>query len=232
MVEGDEDEEEVEDEEEIEVDEVLEEEVEEVLEEEVEEEEEALEEEVEEGRCEDRAGTAGINEAMAPQADGEDGEERCEASPESHLGATAQTRCGGDGGEERHSETAAMEEANGLAVQEVSSAATEVAGVVMAEAAGVASHGGMASALVGMAPEWPRVATGIGSVREMLMCLRLEQYVEWFDKEGYDDLDFLLYVSQDAGMLHRIAESVGMRPGHAHKFCQLLPRYMRATHVD
>ena len=60
----------------------------------------------------------------------------------------------------------------------------------------------------------------------------LEQYAERLHQEGYDDLDFLLSMSQDAEMLRRIAESVGMRPGHALKFYKLLPQYKRTTHTD
>ena len=66
-------------------------------------------------------------------------------------------------------------------------------------------------------------------VREMLASFRLEQYADRLDEEGYDDLDFLMQIRDDADLVRSIAESVGMRPGHAHKFCQLLPRYAPNT---
>ena len=63
----------------------------------------------------------------------------------------------------------------------------------------------------------------MGPVRDMLVSLRLDQYADTFDDEGYDDLPFLM--SMDVTALKEVAECVHMKPGHAAKFTALLPNY-------
>jgi len=50
---------------------------------------------------------------------------------------------------------------------------------------------------------------------------RLAEYAPAFDDLGYDDLGFLLSMSQ--AELSSVAEAVRMKPGHAQKFLKLLP---------
>ena len=62
-------------------------------------------------------------------------------------------------------------------------------------------------------------AVGMDAVREMLESFRLEQYAQAFDDAGYDDLQFLLEMSEDE--TRSLVGDVGMKPGHAHKFRDL-----------
>ena len=56
----------------------------------------------------------------------------------------------------------------------------------------------------------------IERVRQLLSELKLEKYASAFIENGYDDADFLKQLSADDA--RRVAEAVGMMPGHAHKF--------------
>ena len=53
-------------------------------------------------------------------------------------------------------------------------------------------------------------------MRAFLAAIRLEQYAEAFDEQGYDDLPFLRRLEEEH--LKEICDSVNMKPGHAHKF--------------
>ena len=66
---------------------------------------------------------------------------------------------------------------------------------------------------------------GVAGVRAMLRALKLEQYAAEMEEQGYDDLEFLREQSMDATFLCHIAEAVGMKRGHALKFCMMLPGY-------
>lgn len=68
-------------------------------------------------------------------------------------------------------------------------------------------------------------AYGMGPVREMLIALRLEQYAEAFEEEGFDDLPYLC--SLDAASLAEVASTVNMKPGHAMKLKTMLPAYLK-----
>lgn len=54
------------------------------------------------------------------------------------------------------------------------------------------------------------------AVRTFLAAIRLEQYAEAFDEQGYDDLPFLRRLEEEH--LKEICDSVNMKPGHAMKF--------------
>ena len=54
------------------------------------------------------------------------------------------------------------------------------------------------------------------SVGSLLRSFRLEMYVQAFDDEGYDDLDYLRELP--AAALRSVAADCGMKPGHAAKF--------------
>jgi hypothetical protein len=56
----------------------------------------------------------------------------------------------------------------------------------------------------------------IERVRQLLSELKLAKYASAFIENGYDDADFLKQLSADDA--RRVAEAVGMMPGHAHKF--------------
>lgn len=64
---------------------------------------------------------------------------------------------------------------------------------------------------------------GMGPVLTMLQALRLEQYAAAFDEGGYDDLDYMMQLGE-AGLTKLCAE-VKMKPGHANKFLDFLPKY-------
>ena len=55
----------------------------------------------------------------------------------------------------------------------------------------------------------------MAEVHQMLEACRLSQYVELFDEQGYDDLDFMLMMSE--AQVHGMCQAVGMKPGHAAK---------------
>jgi len=48
-------------------------------------------------------------------------------------------------------------------------------------------------------------------VRATLQSWNLSQYADVFFEEGYDDLAYLMTLSEEA--LQRVAESTGMKPG-------------------
>ena len=53
-------------------------------------------------------------------------------------------------------------------------------------------------------------------VRATLQSWNLSQYADVFFEEGYDDLAYLMTLSEEA--LQRVAESTGMKPGE-HTLC-------------
>ena len=57
-------------------------------------------------------------------------------------------------------------------------------------------------------------------MREALTRLNLEQYAATFDELGYDDLPYLVGMAPDARQ--EVAQEVGLKPGHARKFVELL----------
>jgi FkbM family methyltransferase len=76
-------------------------------------------------------------------------------------------------------------------------------------------------------------------VRQLLRTLRLVQYADKFEDVGYDDADFLMQLNADEA--EKVAQTIGMKPGHAHKFVhslrttgapRQLPTQSRATPVS
>ena len=65
-------------------------------------------------------------------------------------------------------------------------------------------------------------APGMEGVQSLLQSFRLEQYAHAFDDNGYDDLQFLLEMKDDE--VTELVKNVAMKPGHAHKFRDLLKR--------
>ena len=58
----------------------------------------------------------------------------------------------------------------------------------------------------------PRATTlTMDEVRATLQSWNLSQYADVFFEEGYDDLAYLMTLSEEA--LQRVAESTGMKPG-------------------
>ena len=57
---------------------------------------------------------------------------------------------------------------------------------------------------------------GMAGVLAHLERIKLQQYAAQFDEQGYDDLDFLLKMSD--AMLTEVAQAVGMKHGHECKF--------------
>ena len=53
-------------------------------------------------------------------------------------------------------------------------------------------------------------------VRQFLQELRLGSYAPAFQAKGYDDADFLMQLDADEALV--VAQTVGMKPGHAHKY--------------
>jgi len=73
-------------------------------------------------------------------------------------------------------------------------------------------------------------ANEMDQVRRLLRMLRLEKYAGAFAAAGYDDADFLMQLSAEDAQ--RVAQTVGMKPGHAHKFGKLLLTSLRTTRVS
>ena len=66
----------------------------------------------------------------------------------------------------------------------------------------------------------PPAAVGSAGVRAALLRLNLEQYADMFDELGYDDLPYLIKMGVEAR--GEVATEVGLKPGHARKFVELL----------
>ena len=64
-------------------------------------------------------------------------------------------------------------------------------------------------------------ASRIGEVEALLRSFRLEEYIQKFDDEGYDDLDYLRTLPP--AELRSVAVDCGMKPGHAAKFVSWMP---------
>ena len=64
-------------------------------------------------------------------------------------------------------------------------------------------------------------ASFILQVRRALVRLGLAEYADEFVSQGWDDLGYLLTL--DKSKLADVAKDVGMKPGHAAKFIDLLP---------
>ena len=63
---------------------------------------------------------------------------------------------------------------------------------------------------------------GIAGVGVLLTKMRLEAYVDRFDEEGYDDVEFLL--EMDDSQIDRLIADTELKPGHANKFRDMLHR--------
>jgi hypothetical protein len=61
---------------------------------------------------------------------------------------------------------------------------------------------------------------GMEGVRAFLGGVRLGEYAEAFEEQGYDDLPWLSRLGDD--LLREICDSLGMKPGHAMKFVMKL----------
>ena len=57
-------------------------------------------------------------------------------------------------------------------------------------------------------------------VRAFLDAIRLDEYAEAFEEQGYDDLPWLSRLEDD--LLRQICDSLGMKPGHSMKFVMKL----------
>ena len=66
-------------------------------------------------------------------------------------------------------------------------------------------------------------------VAATLEAWKLAQYAAEMDEQGYDDLEFLKSMSDDA--LREVTKTVGMKPGHASKFCSYMS-LLRAAKQD
>ena len=64
-------------------------------------------------------------------------------------------------------------------------------------------------------------ASRMGEVEALLRSFRLEEYIQKFDDEGYDDLDYLRTLPP--AELRSVAVDCGMKPGHAAKFVSWMP---------
>ncbi len=62
----------------------------------------------------------------------------------------------------------------------------------------------------------PSSAEGMPEVAQMLERFKLANYVEVFDDQGYDDLEFMLRMRPE--QVEQLIADVGMKPGHAAKF--------------
>ena len=71
-----------------------------------------------------------------------------------------------------------------------------------------------------------RGMASMDEVKSILKSWNLSQYADTFLEQGYDDLAYLKGLGEDA--LQRVANSVGMKPGHAGKFVM----YMMSTAAD
>ena len=60
-------------------------------------------------------------------------------------------------------------------------------------------------------PEPRETTLTMDEVRATLQSWNLSQYADVFFEEGYDDLAYLMTLSEEA--LQRVAESTGMKPG-------------------
>ena len=63
---------------------------------------------------------------------------------------------------------------------------------------------------------------GMEAVAALLTRFRLEQYIEAFDEQGYDDVQYLLVMDDEQA--NQLVGDVGMKQGHAHKFKFMLGR--------
>ena len=72
-------------------------------------------------------------------------------------------------------------------------------------------------------------ASGMDGVREMLEWVRLPQYADAFDANGWDDVEFLAELEPEVlqTTMSQVADEVGMKSGHKQKLCKLLPAYLR-----
>ena len=77
--------------------------------------------------------------------------------------------------------------------------------------------GAAANAVVATAAAPATPASGeMDQVRQLLRKLGLARYAGAFEAAGYDDAAFLMQLSADDAQ--RVAQTVGMKPGHALKF--------------
>ena len=68
-------------------------------------------------------------------------------------------------------------------------------------------------------------------VRQLLLKLNLVRYAGGFEAAGYDDADFLLLrLSVDEAQ--RVVQTVGMKPGHAHKFVHFVKMNTSASFTN
>ena len=63
----------------------------------------------------------------------------------------------------------------------------------------------------------------------MLEWVRLPQYADAFDANGWDDVEFLAELEPEVlqTTMSQVADEVGMKSGHKQKLCKLLPAYLR-----
>ena len=77
-------------------------------------------------------------------------------------------------------------------------------------------------ALAQDAADWSDVASTI-DISMLLQYCRLPQYHDAFIDSGWDDVPYLLSLSSE--QLEEVTMSVGMKPGHAQKFVDLLATF-------
>jgi hypothetical protein len=77
-------------------------------------------------------------------------------------------------------------------------------------------------------PPPPSPAPSENKVHKLLIHLNLQRYASAFDEAGYDDADFLLHHLDEDGV-HKLAKTVGMKPGHAHKLAKHVVQGLHAA---
>ena len=60
-------------------------------------------------------------------------------------------------------------------------------------------------------------------------CFCLQEYAAAFEREGYDDWDFLMVTSSEVD--REITSLMGMKPGHALKYCSYMAAARSAAHA-
>lgn len=74
----------------------------------------------------------------------------------------------------------------------------------------------------------PEILRGMDAVRALLVELRLDEYVDRFEEQGFDDVEYLMILRDE--QLRRVAEAVHMKPGHQMKWLTRM-RQLQQGHI-